>query len=488
MRRLGMVISLALLVLLGLTVTTASAQTGVVWNAQFYNNTYLGGNPAFQAQYSSIAFNWGVGAPAPGVSVDDFSARFATGAIFEAGTYRFYLRADDAARLSVDFEERINTLNAPRPDELITSDVTFTERGEYNVQVDFREGRGTASLYLSWQSLTPGQSPVVPSFPQQPSFTGVNTAAWTAQYYGNPSLNGYPTLIQVDGTPSHDWGSGSPVSSIPSDGFSARWTTLQTLPAGSYQLSVRADDGVRVYVNGVAYIDQWHDASGQTYTANLTLPAGQHNFIVEYYENNGAAFLDYNLARLTVTNPVPTAAPIIFPTVVFPSQTVNLPNFTGTTATVTAFRLNVRNSPNPFDTNVVTRINRSETYPVVGRNADGSWWQLNVNGQLGWVNGQFVTISNLTALPVTSQLSFTDTVATNTGFSLTANTNVNIRSASSTSSAVLGRFPSGARAQIIGRNTFNTWWLIEYAGITGWVSGNFVTLQANADLSQIPAR
>ncbi|WP_410968985.1 PA14 domain-containing protein, partial [Salmonella sp. SAL4444] len=78
--------------------------------------------------------------------------------------------------------------------------------------------------------------------------SGLGTGPWTAQYYANPTLSGSPTLIQTESSPTHDWGTGSPVVSIPPDNFSARWTSTRTVEAGTYQISVRVDDGVRVFV------------------------------------------------------------------------------------------------------------------------------------------------------------------------------------------------------------------------------------------------
>ncbi|MBC7814148.1 MAG: SH3 domain-containing protein [Burkholderiales bacterium] len=487
MRRMLQLVSLVVLALSGLIFTTAtvSAQSNAVWRSQFYNNTTLSGNPALERTDSNIAFDWGIGSPGPGVNVDNFSARFATGVVFEPGTYRFFVRADDGARLSVDFQERINTLDNPRPGETVTADVTFSSRGERNVQIDYRELTGAASLFLSWQNISGGAAPQPPSFPVAPSSSAVNvnTAAWTAQYYGNANLSGYPTLIQVDGTPSHDWGNGSPVGSIAVDGFSVRWSSLQNLTAGAYQLNVRADDGVRVYIDGVLYLNEWHEATGQTYSVSLNLTQGQHNIIVEYYENSGAAFIEYALARLTPGGGVvATSAPVFFPT---PIPSNNAGSVSGTSATVTAFRLNLRSEPNPYVENILVKINRGETYAVIGRNADGSWVQLNVNGTAGWVNSQFVSINNSSGVPITSGVSSTPSPG---GFVLVANTGVNIRSGPNISSAILGRLPSGQLAQVVGRNQFNTWYQISFGGITGWVSGNLVTLQSGTNINTIPIR
>lgn len=75
---------------------------------------------------------------------------------------------------------------------------------------------------------------------------------------------------------------------------------------------------------------------------------------------------------------------------------------TGVTGTVVnCYFLNVRSTPNPFIQNVLAVIARNQTFPVVGKNSTGTWYQINVNGVIGWVNGDFLYVSNPGALPVT---------------------------------------------------------------------------------------
>ncbi len=71
---------------------------------------------------------------------------------------------------------------------------------------------------------------------------------------------------------------------------------------------------------------------------------------------------------------------------------------TSAQATVTAALLNVRYGP-AMTYGIITRIQRGETDPIIGRNTDSSWWQLNLNGSIGWVNGLYVTATNTTNVP-----------------------------------------------------------------------------------------
>jgi uncharacterized protein YgiM (DUF1202 family) len=70
--------------------------------------------------------------------------------------------------------------------------------------------------------------------------------------------------------------------------------------------------------------------------------------------------------------------------------------------TVTSYFLNVRTSPNPYVQNIIAVISRAQTFPVIGRNAAGTWWQVNLNnGLTGWVKGDYFSVTNGQSVPVT---------------------------------------------------------------------------------------
>lgn len=455
-------------------VLPAAAQQGAVnWTTDFYNNYYLSGSPVLTRRDSAVAFNWGGGSPGAGVSADYWSARIWTDVHFNAGTHRFNVMADDAVTLWVDFRSYFSTFDNAKPGQLLTADVTFSRSGTYHIQLDYREATGNAYVYLSWTDMATGIS--TPSNPVSgpPQYVPVGGALWTAEYYNNPWLSGTPVAILGAATPSANWGSGAPLANVPADNFSVRWRSTQYLDGSPYQISVRADDGVRVFVNGVAYINEWHQASGQTYTASVNLPVGYHNFVVEYYEGGGLAFLDYSLSRLSTAPQPPTYNP--------PPVTAN-PN-----VTVTTGMLNVRNAPNAITGAILTKIPRGAVYPVVGRNADASWWQVNVNGTVGWVNASYVRAANTGNVPVAGTAPPV-TQPQPTGFTATAIVNVNMRSGPGTSFAVRTVIPRGSQVPIIGRNAGNSWYQVNYNGVEGWVSAAYAIAGWNTNFSAIPVR
>lgn len=377
------------------------------------------------------------------------------------------------------------------------------------------------------------------------------STAWTAEYFNNPSLAGAPLVVRTEASPTHQWEYGSPDPSIPVDYFSARWSTTAYLNAGTYQVSVRVDDGVRVYVDGNLIINQWQLSAGNFYQASIPLGAGNHTFIVEYYEAAEVAYLFYNFdqlspapapgapqARITVQflnarslpglqgaildvlslndvypvigrnfdstwlqlnlNGVPAwvnakyvAASNTYAVPITDGQGGTIPTpvpppVVSSTATVTAYQLNVRDAPNPFTGNVLLKISRNSVYPVIGRNLDSSWVQVNINGVIGWVRSTWVVVSNISVVPVTSNTTNpaqqpppTQTVtATVTAYFL------NVRSLPYYPAPVLTLIVWGQTYPVIGRNGDNSWVQVNVGGTIGWVRSTWVTI--NPDLASVP--
>jgi sugar lactone lactonase YvrE len=131
------------------------------------------------------------------------------------------------------------------------------------------------------------------------------TSSYTAQYWnlddptssptfptGSPDFSGSEAEIALD------WGAGSPDDSINNDGFTARFTKTAILDAGTYYFNTYSDDGVRVYIDDNLVIDAWYDQGGEVHLGNPTLSAGSHEIMIEYYENGGAAYINFSYGIL----------------------------------------------------------------------------------------------------------------------------------------------------------------------------------------------
>lgn len=131
----------------------------------------------------------------------------------------------------------------------------------------------------------PVPAPTTPNA-SQPTGTSAN---WTGKYYSGQALSGDPLLTRQDAAIEFDWGSGSPDTAVASDSFSVSWTATVDFEAGTYRFSARSDDGVRIYVDDTAVLEDWNVHPATTTVSDTTLTAGSHTVRVEYFEADGDA-------------------------------------------------------------------------------------------------------------------------------------------------------------------------------------------------------
>ncbi len=121
---------------------------------------------------------------------------------------------------------------------------------------------------------------------------------WSADYYLNENLAGAPVISRCDAAIDFDWTGTSPGPAIARTwGYSTRWTSNQTMAAGSYRFTATADDGVRVYLDGTLVINEWQDENVTDYNTMVTVAAGVHTIVVEYFQDGGDA-----IAKFSITN------------------------------------------------------------------------------------------------------------------------------------------------------------------------------------------
>jgi uncharacterized protein YraI len=268
-----------------------SAQGGA-WEAKYWNNRNLSGNPALTRQDGSINFDWGGGSPAPEIFTDNFSAQWTQTANLPAGTYRFSATTDDGMRVWVDnvliidswFDSQVHT---------VTADV-FLGAGNHTTTVQYYEAGGMAVAKVGYVQIG-GQTTPPPA-----------NQNWFNEYFANTSLSGAPALSGTTSAVNFNWGFGSPAPGFPADFFSVRWVRNLPLDAGRYRFTVTADDGVRLWVNNQLIIDQWRVQAATTYTAEIDLPGGSVPVRVEYFENTERAQVVLNWTRLTPAPPPAT--------------------------------------------------------------------------------------------------------------------------------------------------------------------------------------
>jgi glucose/arabinose dehydrogenase/N-acetylneuraminic acid mutarotase len=185
----------------------------------------------------------------------------------------------------------------------LTTDHRFTPRvvGRRSSVVGRRLARLAALVALLVASLLApaaaiGQGlggPIIPP-PHDLAVLADETPTWQGQYFANPNLAGAPVLTRADTAIDFDWGPSSPATTVPTDSFSVRWSRTVNLAAGLYRFSTYTDDGARLYVDGVLRIDKWVVQPPTEWQAEVTLAAGEHTIVMEYFEAGGDA-----LARLS---------------------------------------------------------------------------------------------------------------------------------------------------------------------------------------------
>ncbi|WP_413176237.1 pre-peptidase C-terminal domain-containing protein [Anabaena azotica] len=220
------------------------------------------------------------------------------------------------------FDKNFNFVQASYNPGTIEDVITLKNlaAGAYYI-LAYQEKSGTDSEYTLQTSIT-GQ--------YQPSTSGGTTISlpsntsspqWQVQYFNNSSLNGTPVYSEAMGNPSNGnnrlnfayyWGENAPNSTLSKDNFSARVKGSSYLDSGEYRITVNADDGIRIRVNGQTIIDKWVDQEMKfVHTGTFSTTGGNVPIEVDYYENTGYAGLNFLLERIgdVRTNPSPNPSP-----------------------------------------------------------------------------------------------------------------------------------------------------------------------------------
>lgn len=127
---------------------------------------------------------------------------------------------------------------------------------------------------------------------------------------------------------------------------------------------------------------------------------------------------------------------------------------------------------------------------AVGRNIDGSWFEVRRPGRqqsAGWISKRWVSytfdVSQLPITDLTTGMIGTEPVY-NTGFSVFVLTEATLRNRPHVNGAELAIIPAGSTIPVIERTPDNLWLFVNYLGQTGWVA-EFL-LRPSGDVRSIP--
>lgn len=274
---------------------------------EYFDNIDFIGTPKATKIDKAINFNWDNISPVASVGPNNYAVKW-TGRIRTdfAQTYTFCTRVDDGSNLWIDDTLVISNW-LPGGLRQVCGNINLTA-GWHNIRLDYLQRYASSAIYLTWNSAsqTGGVQSNIPSDHLDPNYSGTINPGLTAEYFNNPNLTGSPTLVRTDQYVNFDWYISSPAPTINANDFSIRWNAFLNVPVtGNYTFVAQSDDGIRVFVDGIAVINNWQK-QGLTKVTSLpiNLTAGRHSIRVEYFDSKEAAGVF--LRWITPTNPVET--------------------------------------------------------------------------------------------------------------------------------------------------------------------------------------
>lgn len=242
------------------------------WQADYYANATLTGDPVVSRTDPRLDFEWGEDVPDPALAGDAFSVRWSQQVELPAGIYRFYAWSDDGARLWID---NVLVLDAWQegPLRAYTVDVNLVQ-GLHDIRYEYFDAGGNALARL--------RTAYVTAYPD-----------WVAAYYPNIDLTGEPVVVRNEITPQTFWGANAPAPGVPGGNFSARYTTQLTLEPGAYAFRITANGGVRLYLDDELVIDAWENLGRRLLEVNRVLEGTVPTQLrLEYFVAGGSAELN----------------------------------------------------------------------------------------------------------------------------------------------------------------------------------------------------
>ena len=256
----------------------------------YFNSRDLSGPVVYAAAEAGIDHTWQNTSPSPSMPIYNFSGHWRGQFNFDAGNYIFHGLADDGVRILVDGQIVIDAWKSQAA-TAYTATIPLTA-GSHLVEVLYFQAWGGARLAVNWEPVRLCDIPV---------------GQFCAVYYDNRTLTGNPKLMAYEPGINHNWTASSPSSNLATYNYSGHWQGNFDFAPGTYSFTARADDGVRLWVDGQLLIDGWVSQTSTNYEQWLWL-SGRHQVAVEYFQAYGGAVLQVNwslLASATTTPPTP---------------------------------------------------------------------------------------------------------------------------------------------------------------------------------------
>jgi len=205
-------------------------------------------------EVTDVNFHWEDSVPDVRLPSDHFSAHWTREYAFKGGLYRFRVTADDGVRVWVD-EQLVLDAWTIQPETEYSVDIEISP-GNHVIAIDYFEETGWATIQFSFSRLG-----AAPAHSLTPAMTPSVFEGWYGEYFANATLAGDPAVTRNDGHIGFEWGTDAPVSGLPVDHFSVRWTTQASFYDDNYAFCAMSDDGIRLYVDDVLVLDEWHPSN-----------------------------------------------------------------------------------------------------------------------------------------------------------------------------------------------------------------------------------
>lgn len=312
---------------------------GSNWNATYYSDVNFT-TVAFTRIDNAISFQFGNGSPGGGVPADNFSIRWTGVQTFPTtGTYRFTVFRDEDAQLTFN-GQTIIPFAGGLGSQSYFFDIAVTA-GTYPITLDYREFTGNAFVQLTWQLLG-----------------GAG---------GTPGTVGPTATFTRTALPE-----------IPPGALTA--TVIRASVLNTRDVPSLGGQRIGRIRRGETYAVVGRDENARWFLLQL---GGYQGWSWGYY-----LFVNGNEFNAPVRSP--------FGTIGVPS---GVPD-TGVVAQSQS-TMNLRSAPSVAGDRI-GRITWGAFLPVIGRTADGFWWQVVWKGTVGWVYSPYLELTrgDFNAIPM----------------------------------------------------------------------------------------
>lgn len=260
------------------------AEASSNWDIRYYSKLNFKGKEV-KAQTKNIDFTWGTGQPVKGIPKNNFSAKMTkTITVKEGGRYKIVGKANDGVRVYVNGKLRVDHWK----NGTHTFDRTIMlAKGKHKIEIHYFDRSGNAFITAD----------VKKAFPK------LSTTTWKGKFYPSKDFTGTPVTTS-EKTLNKSWKSAKPHAKIPVGTYSAIYEKkLNVTKKTQYMIMGKANDGIRVYVNGKRYISHWNTGT-KNFERNITLNKGVHTIRVEYFNTQGSATLKVDVKEAAKVTPL----------------------------------------------------------------------------------------------------------------------------------------------------------------------------------------